>query len=222
MPSTLVIGAAKGIGFEFSRQLLAAGCNVLTTAKEISELQELIKMGARPIELDFADDQSLDSFCNRFDAPDLTTVIHATDFTGTTSPNTGVIDRQVFDYNMNANVFGPIRLIPQLAPMIAATAGRYAFISADISNLDQSQPAETPLFRAAVAALNMIIRCAALEHTMTTFLALSSGLMPGLDEDPKAHLTIEQSVKEMLRVIAQANRNSSGHFLDYASKQSTW
>ncbi len=215
MPSTLVIGAATGIGFEFAHQLLEKGHNVLVTAKETSHLRELEKMGARGIELNLDSDDSLNSFCDRFDAPDLTTVIHSADPIETTSKQNEVPSRDLFGKNMSTHVYAPMRLIPQLAPMIAATAGRYVFISSDTAKMSTEACGVALAFRTSIAALNMLIRCAAVEYPQVCFLSLSSGLMPSETTKVEEHISVEQSVGKILKLLQRTTRTTNVQFFDY-------
>ncbi|MBN8557560.1 MAG: SDR family NAD(P)-dependent oxidoreductase, partial [Burkholderiales bacterium] len=46
MPTTLILGASRGIGLELARQSLAAGERVIATARSDAGLQALRAMGA--------------------------------------------------------------------------------------------------------------------------------------------------------------------------------
>ena len=59
MRTALIIGASRGIGREFVRQLLSAGWKVFATARDEASLQALKEEGAHALKVDVAISESL-------------------------------------------------------------------------------------------------------------------------------------------------------------------
>ena len=59
MRTALIIGASRGIGREFVRQLLSAGWKVFATARDEASLQALKEEGAHALKIDVAISESL-------------------------------------------------------------------------------------------------------------------------------------------------------------------
>jgi NAD(P)-dependent dehydrogenase (short-subunit alcohol dehydrogenase family) len=62
VPTALVTGANRGLGFETARQLAAAGFDVYVAARNKGEaVRAAAELGASPLTLDVTDDQSVDT-----------------------------------------------------------------------------------------------------------------------------------------------------------------
>ena len=61
MRTALIIGASRGIGREFVRQLLADGCKVYATARDDATLEALKQEGAHAMKIDVTVAESLAS-----------------------------------------------------------------------------------------------------------------------------------------------------------------
>ncbi|MFT7618729.1 MAG: NAD(P)-dependent dehydrogenase (short-subunit alcohol dehydrogenase family) [Planctomycetota bacterium] len=214
MPSTLIVGASRGIGFEFTRQLVAAGRKVLATARHEDDLAKLKAIGAQPILLDVASEKSMVDFISRFDAPDLTTIIHNAGVFGPATGTEEAPSKEQFGFVMNSNVLCPMILIPQLGPMLTATRGHYVFLSSDMASIDGVNSSHGSLYRASKAALNMTVKCATLDFPMVTFTCLSPGWVRTDMGGEEAPFAVEESVRRMIAVIGQQAVKDSGKFVD--------
>ncbi|MBM3397026.1 MAG: SDR family NAD(P)-dependent oxidoreductase, partial [Betaproteobacteria bacterium] len=58
MPTVLLIGASRGIGFELARQYLDHGARVMATARSDAGLDRLKALGAQALRLDVANPAS--------------------------------------------------------------------------------------------------------------------------------------------------------------------
>lgn len=67
MPTTLVIGASRGIGLEFARQLGSKGADVVATARKpeaVKGLPDSVKV----LQLDFLDKGSVEAAAKKVDS----------------------------------------------------------------------------------------------------------------------------------------------------------
>ncbi|MCA9322095.1 MAG: SDR family oxidoreductase, partial [Planctomycetes bacterium] len=132
------------------------------------------------------------------------------------------ITRREFDDVMRTNVFGVMQWLPQLAPGLAARQGRAAFISSDMASIAECSSSHGMLYRASKAALNMVVKCAALEYPGARFLALSPGWVRTDMGGQEAPLSVEESVRGMLEVLSSLTPADSGSFLDHQRRNLPW
>ncbi|MDO8299729.1 SDR family oxidoreductase [Lacisediminimonas sp.] len=222
MPVALVIGASRGIGREFARQLLDEGWQVFATARDAGAVAELNAAGAAGIKLDVTQPESLAALGWQMDGVALDLVLYVAGVYGprigpTQSP--GAAD---FDLVMHTNVLGAIQAVPLLAPMVEAADGRFVFISSGMGSIGGLQSGDGWLYRASKAALNMVVRAAAFEYARITMITMSPGWvktdMGGVD----APIGVEQSVAGMLRAIGSTTRADSGSFINHEGNIVPW
>lgn len=114
----LVTGANRGLGLEFSRQLLERGVKkVYATARD----PKTIKLpGVTPVELDVTDPDQVASVARSF--TDVTVLINNAGIAvtgGFLEPGSIESAQRHFD----TNVFGPLRLVQVFAPILADNGG---------------------------------------------------------------------------------------------------
>jgi NAD(P)-dependent dehydrogenase (short-subunit alcohol dehydrogenase family) len=160
MPTTLIIGASRGIGLELARQSLAAGERVLATARDDAGLARLNDLGAQTLRVDVADPASVSSLTWVLDGEKIDTAWYVAgvmcDRADATQPPT----QQAFDRVMHANVLGAMQVIPQVAPLVEAAGGRFGFVSSIMGRIDGVGGSNAWLYRVSKAALNMAVASA--------------------------------------------------------------
>ena len=128
MPTVLVIGASRGIGLELVRQYAADGWRVLATVRDEAGRARVQALGAQALTVDVAQPASVSGLAWMLDGekPDLALyVAGAMRRPGARTPPT----REDFDAVMHTNVLGAMQVIPQVAPLVEAAGGVFAFVS---------------------------------------------------------------------------------------------
>lgn len=222
MSCALVIGASRGLGLEFTRQLTARGDFVLATARSPEGLAAISELGAEAIPLDVRDDCGAESIAGATGGVSLDLVIlNAGVFGSQDGPNRAP-DRDLFDEVMGTNLYGPMRLIPSLAPIVEDCRGRIVVISSDMASLANTQSSHGIVYRASKAGLNMLVRSAAAEFPKITFLAMSPGWVRTDMGGPEASLSPAESVSGMLNAIETLGPSDSGAFRNYRNEVIPW
>ena len=222
MAKTLIIGASRGLGFEFAKQLIERGEEVSATCRNTQDLDKLNLLGAHTHLLDLTVEESVQEFESALETDCFDLIVHNAGVFGSRERTSSAPSREVFDHVMVTNVLGPMRLIPQLAALLAAKVGKYVFISSDMASIEEAQSSGGSLYRASKAALNMTMRCASLDFEEVKFLALSPGWVRTDMGGEDAPLSPQQSVAGMLHVIQSLESRPSGQFRDYADRRLPW
>ena len=213
MSNVLIIGASRGLGLEFARQYVAAGERVLATARDAAGRERLQALGVESVlNVDVADPASVSGLAWMLDGEKIDTALYVA----------GVMDRgnalspptqQQFDRVMHTNVLGAMQAIPQVAPLVEAAQGRFAFISSDLGRIGGVESSHTWLYRVSKAALNMAIASARHDYPQATLVALSPGWVQTDMGGGQAPLTAPESVAAMRAALARLTPAHSGQFL---------
>ena len=129
MPTTLLLGASRGIGLELARQAVAAGERVIATARSDDGLATLRELGCQVLKLDVANPASVSGLAWQLDGEKIDTAWHVAGVMCSRADATQPPTQQDFDRVMHANVLGAMQVIPQVAPLVEAAQGRFAFLS---------------------------------------------------------------------------------------------
>lgn len=212
MTTVLVLGASRGIGLEFVRQYRADGARVLATARDEAGLARLRDLGAEAFALDVSDPASNSQLAWRLDGEKIDVALYVAGVMAradATAPPT----QDAFDTAMRTNVLGAMQAIPQVAPLVEATHGRFAFISSAMAQITGVASSTGWVYRTSKAALNMAVASAQHDYPKAIFIALSPGWVQTDMGGTGAPLTVEDSVASMIRTIAGVTPAQRGAYL---------
>lgn len=241
MPShyTFITGANRGIGLEFTRQLLDRGDHVFATCRRpdaadaLHGLQSTAPDRLQVLPLDVADTASIETA--------FSDVVSHTDRLHLLINNAGIDgggradrfgrlnpDRMARVFRVNA--IGPAQIAQRAKPLLAAAAdaGEQATVvnlSSGLSSIAQTRGTSTwQSYRASKAALNMLTRLMAFDLAEDNVLAVA--LTPGWVQTDMggegASLTPETSVNGMLHVIDDLSPDDRGRLLSWKGESVPW
>ena len=228
----LVTGANRGIGLEFSRQLLARGDRVIAACRKPGQAHDLDRLaGEHPgrlqlVPLDVAEATSHKALLGELplllgeDRLDLVIqnagVLHSGERFGQLKEAT-LLD------SFRTNASGPLLLAQALAPWLADGA-KIAQLSSVLGSIAGTDAFSTPSYRLSKAAQNMATRllAAALADRGISVLALHPGWVQTDMGGDGATLPAADSARGLLGVIAAATIEDSGRFLDWRGHEVAW
>lgn len=222
--TVLVTGANRGLGLEFARQYKAAGWQVIGTARNPGDAQELAGLGVRVVQLDVASQESVDKLAAELgDEPVDLLINNAGIF-----PRVGKIEEIDFgDYQrtLAVNTLGPVRVTRALLPNLRK--GRLKMIASLSSNLGSIAENERGNFygyRESKAALNMFTKTLAAELGPEGFtcIVLTPGWVQTDMGGPNAPLQPADSIAGMKAVLDKLTPAENGTFWSYDGSQMPW
>ncbi len=222
MKQALIIGASRGIGREYVRQLLAQGWRVYATARDDAALADLRSAGAAAIKVDVARPESLAALGWELDGVQLDLAVYVA---GVIGPLTGAATPPTaaeFDKVMHTNVLGAMQVLPLVAPMVEAARGKFVFISSGMASMGEVESSYAWTYRVSKAALNMAVRAAAYDYPNAVLAALSPGWVRTDMGGTDATLSVEESVAAMLAAIARLEPEDSGRFFRHTGDPLSW
>jgi len=225
MPTVLIIGASRGIGFEFARQYADDGARVIATYRNPDDAGKLRALGAKPVELDVTDSTGIAALAWHLDGEPLDLAII----------NAGVAPRprteklvaptpRDFDDVMHVNVLAPMQLIPILVPSLQAAKGKLVIMSSKMGSVSLMASPGSWLYRVSKAAVNSVLKAASLElgPQGIVCMAFHPGWVRTDMGGEGADIDVHNSVTGMRRVLASANDSQNGKFLNYNGEQLAW
>ena len=226
MNTVLILGASRGIGYEFARQYVQEGWRVLATARDDAGCTQLQAIGAEAFKLDVAKPNSVSGLSWRLDGEKLDLALYVAGVIDRNSPQTPPTQEE-FDRIMHTNVLGAMQALPQVAPWVAEANGTFAFISSVMASMTLTDSGGASLYKVSKAALNMVVRTAPSDFPKVTWLALSPGWVQTDMGGNTAPLTVLDSVAQMRATLNSVGGTEKrvavqGQFLNYDGSTLPW
>ena len=240
MRRVVVTGANRGLGLELTRQLLAAGDEVVATAREPKKADELHKLAATSggrgtvVRLDVSDPAEVDAAAlqigERFDAVDVL-INNAGIWAATGEPERAsagplaeLRPEPVLEV-LQVNAVAAILVTQALAPRLAAARRAVVVnLSSGLGSLERTTGRGNIAYAMSKAALNMVTcqLAAELAGQGTVVVSLSPGWVATDMGGPSASLEPPESVQGILNVLDALTPAQSGSFLDHTGARLPW
>lgn len=218
----LIIGASRGIGFEFARQYREAGGRVVATARSDEGIAKLQAIGCKSFALDVADAASVSGLAWRIDGESFDVVIVNAGVIGPRTTALQTPSATDFDAVMRTNVLGPMQVIPQLADALAPGA-KLAVLSSRMGSMGLRTSASSWLYRASKAAVNSVLKDVSLVLAERAIcVAFHPGWVRTDMGGANADLPVEQSVGDMRATLARLAPADTGRFLNHDGQPLDW
>ena len=220
----VVAGAKGGIGSAFVR--------LLGNDERCSEVVELSRSGTLPI--DFKDEETIRDAASNIEG-EIHLFVDATGFLSDEIIKPEKSLRALSKPNMiklfELNAAGPALLMKHFLPLFPRKERAiFATLSARVGSIEDNALGGWYSYRASKAALNMFVRCAAIEIGRTKPKSICVSLHPGtvatsLSEpffNGRDRFSPEKACGMMLGTLDGLTAEQTGRFFDYHGKQIPW
>jgi NAD(P)-dependent dehydrogenase (short-subunit alcohol dehydrogenase family) len=247
--AVLIVGSSRGIGLEFVRQVLAqpgvevvfAGCRRPDLALELQALHQQHSARLTIVSLDVTNEASLQvaggAIARRTSRLD--TVINCAgvlhggpDF----QPEKRLADVRAaaLEQSFRVNAIGAILLAKAFEPLLTHEGiSRFASLSARVGSIGDNRLGGWYAYRASKAAQNMLLKTLALEWSRKRRQIICVALHPGTTDTqlsqpfqrnvpPEKLFSTQQTVRQLLTVLAQLTLEDSGRFLAWDGSDIPW
>lgn len=218
----LIVGASRGLGLGFVRQYRAEGWAVTATARSDAGLEALTALGARALRVDVADAAGAAALAWPLDGEAFDRVIFNAGVFGPRSQGLQTPTQAEFDGVMHTNVLGAMRVLPQMAEVLAPGAV-LAVLSSEMGSIGGRSNPNGWLYRASKAAVNSVLKDVS---QVLAGRAVCVSLHPGWVRTdmggPGAALDIDDSVAAMRRLLDRLGPDDNGRFYRHDGTPLPW
>ena len=233
----LVTGANRGLGLEFTKQILQEGHNVYATCRNTNDIDDLNEYSGKYkdsliiLKLDINDHDSILKLNKKLKNVPIDVMINNAGIIGplpyfenTFKQHYGTIDYDVWADVFKTNLFGPVKMAETFLDQIEKGQDKkMVFISSVVGSIaDDHQKAFA--YATSKTALNKSVALMAdiLKEREVKVLAMCPGYVKTRMNGGGANLEPEESIKGMLKQIEKLDLESSGRFVRYNGESINW
>ncbi|MCH6584514.1 MAG: SDR family oxidoreductase [Proteobacteria bacterium] len=232
MKTTLITGANRGIGLEFSRQFAADGWCVLACSRHPEKSDSLNKLAAKYPEqitvhaLDVADHEQIKRLEQTLANKSIDLLIsNAGVYSGPKGCSFGDTDYKAWAYAFLVNTMAPLKMAEAFAPQITRSNQKIIVtITSMMGSVADNSRGGSYIYRSSKSAVNMVVKSLAIDLRSIGIIAVL--LHPGWVRTdmggPSGLISTEQSVSGMRNVISQFSPADSGKFIAYDGQTIPW
>ena len=218
MTTVLIIGASRGIGLELLRQYRDAGCRVIATVRDDAGRARVQALGAEVHRVDVAQPASVSGLAWLLDGEKLDVALYVAGVMRRPNALTPPT-QQDFDAVMHTNVLGAMQVIPQVAPLVEAAGGVFAFLSSSMSQIAQVPNSYSWLYRVSKSALNMAVAAAQHDYPQASLVTIDPGWVQTEMGGEQAPVSLADSVAGMRQVLAALTPADKGQLLHFDGRR---
>lgn len=226
MPTVVITGANRGLGLEFARQYQADGWQVLACSRNPDEAVELNQLDVSVYALDLLDSNAMDQFAKSLGQQPVDLLINNAGVNDITKEEgfAGIEENRWMDA-FKVNVMGPVLLTIALIENLAAAGNPVAsVIGSQQGCLETYEGGGYYLYRTTKAAAHAaaVILATDLEARKIPYVCLRPGHTKTDMGGPDAPYEIDDSVRLMREVLANATMEQTGRFIDRSGDLIPW
>jgi len=231
MPSVLVTGANRGLGFEFARQYLADGWQVYAACRDpvaASELRQLAEDSGERLQIlamDVTDAGSVKAAAAELDVQAIDLLLNNSGIIGPQSQTIGNIDYDDWAKVLDVNTMGPMRVSEAFVEHVAGSDRKLIVtLTSGMGSLADNTSGGSIAYRSSKAAVNMVMRSLAIDLASRgiTCVVVNPGWVQTDMGGANATLTPAESVTALRGLIETLGPAQSGKFFNYDGREYAW
>jgi NAD(P)-dependent dehydrogenase (short-subunit alcohol dehydrogenase family) len=225
MPTVLIAGASRGIGFELARQFADAGWQVIATCRHADTAGALSALSNRVrIEtLDLADGDSIAALGRRLAGIRIDLLFLNAGINPQHGAPLAATDYGLWNEMFRTNVIGPTQLAAALLDQVASSERKTIVAMGSLAGSFAGAMPGNYAYRTSKAALHSAMKALSIDlrDRGITVVVLHPGRVR-TERTPDNPLDVAVSVSGIRQVLQGLSFADSGKFLDYQGKELSW
>jgi NAD(P)-dependent dehydrogenase (short-subunit alcohol dehydrogenase family) len=231
MPTVMITGANRGLGFEFAKQYAAGGwrvfaaCRHPTSADSLRLLAERSRGLVEVVTMDVTDLQSVKRAAAQVGDVAIDVLINSAGIAGKPGQRAGSVDYESWATVLNVNTMGPLRVTETFIDHLARGERKLAVtITSGMGSVTDNTSGGSIAYRSSKAAVNMVMRSVAIDFASrgVACVLVNPGWVKTDMGGPGASLTPTESVTALKRLIEILGPAQSGKFFNYDGQEYSW
>jgi NAD(P)-dependent dehydrogenase (short-subunit alcohol dehydrogenase family) len=230
MPSTLITGANRGLGLEFTRQYLADGWRVYAACRDPASASELCRLTEgsdklRLLAMDVTDQASINAAVVELDDQAIDLLLNNAGIIGPRGQTIGNIDYEAWAEVFAVNTMGPMRVSEAFVEHVARSDRKLIVtLTSGVGSLADNTSGGSIVYRSSKAAVNMVMRSLAIDLAPRgiTCVVVNPGWVRTEMGGPNATLEPSESISRLRRLIATLGPEQSGKFFNHTGHEYPW
>ena len=231
MPSTLITGANRGLGLEFTQQYVSGGWQVYATCRDpesATELRRLTDVGVdrlQILQLNVSDLASVKAAAAKLAGQPIDVLINNAGVMGAQGQTIGNIDYDAWAKVLDANTMGPMRVSEAFVDNVARSERKLIItLTSGMGSIADNTSGGSVAYRSSKAAVNMVMRSLAIDLAPRgiTCVVVNPGWVQTDMGGPHATITPAASVTSLRRLIDTLGPAQSGKFFNYNGREYAW
>ena len=222
--TVLITGANRGIGLELARQYVAAGWQVIGTARRPDMAEELLSLGVQVMQLDVTDHASVARLASDLSDQPIDILIN----------NAGILERMtaideidfdVVNRTLAVNTVGPMRVTRALMPNLRrGDLKKLVNVTSRLGSIESNTSGGFYGYRESKAALNMFTKTIATELGSEGFICIA--IHPGWVQTDlggaNAPVTVQESASGIRDVVSALTPDDTGTYWTHLGEPLPW
>ena len=227
MPTVLVTGANRGIGFELARQYAGQGWRVHAACRDPGAAAALKSLAGDVTlhRLEVTAPDQVRGLAAALAGEPVDLLVNNAGVTAHAKTSLGDMDYGLWEELLRVNVLGPLRVAEALVANVAASQRRIMlFVSSRAGSIADNLSGGRYLYRSSKAALNMVVKSLAID--LIPKRVVCAAVHPGWARTDMgtaaAPLAVAESVAALRALVERLEPHHNGRFLNYDGQELRW
>ena len=230
MTNVLITGANRGLGLGFVKSFLAKNVNVICTTRNIPGSKELLECKKKHpknleiLELDLLGENSENTLSDLLSDKPIDIFINNAGV-GNSNQRFGVVSSKPWLEVLKVNLIAPLTATQSIIENIKKGSDKKIyFLSSQLGSIEDNTSGGMYIYRSSKTALNQVVKSLSvdLKPMGITVISLHPGWVKTDMGGPNAPVSIDESIKGMMKVIDTTDIRNTGTFLNYDGQGLPW